>query len=615
MRNIIVGTAGHIDHGKTSLVKALTGIDADRLAEEKRRGITIDLGFAHLLLERDLQIGFIDVPGHERFVRNMLAGAAGIDVVLFVIAADESIKPQTREHFEICRMLGVSEGVVAITKSDLVESDLLELVKLEIDEFTTGSFLANAPKIAVSSTSGAGLDELRAALAQAARRVQEKNASGWLRLPIDRAFTMKGFGTVVTGTLISGTVATETEVELLPGGRRLRVRGVQVYGESEKRARAGERTAVNVTDIEPTEISRGMVLADPGRFHAVTRLDCPIDLLGSARALKHGAPVHFHIGAAEVEAEVRFLDKRAALNPGDSAFARVILNQPVPALPGDRFIIRRFSPVVTIGGGAVADIAPKRYRAGEDFAKRLNALLSGSATERVELLVSEQPFGIERETVISLTGWREIPKSNAIESAGKWLISMQRVAEIGAALRAKIREFHKDNSLLAGIPKHELKSAVMPGASSEVFEYALAGLRDVVQEGELVRLRSHKVVLREDEQQTRGSIELAFQNAGLGAPAVEEVLRTCKVDAARAKSILQMLLKEGRLVRIHPDLVLHAAALAELRAQLASRRGQQFSVPDFKDWTGVSRKYAIPILEYLDREHITVRQGDVRRIA
>ncbi|HWD99590.1 MAG TPA: selenocysteine-specific translation elongation factor, partial [Bryobacteraceae bacterium] len=306
MRNIIVGTAGHIDHGKTSLVKALTGIDADRLAEEKRRGITIDLGFAHLRLADDLRIGFIDVPGHERFVRNMLAGAAGIDMVLFVLAADESIKPQTREHFEICRMLGVKQGVIAITKADLVDPELLELVKLEIEEFTAGSFLENAPKIAVSATTGQGLADLRSALATAARAVQEKDATGWARLPIDRAFTMRGFGTVVTGTLVSGTLGAETEIELLPEGRRLRIRGLQVYGEPARRARAGERTAVNLADIEPGEIRRGMVLANPGRFNAVTRLDCRVDLLDSAKPLKNHAPVHFHIGAAEVEAEVRF---------------------------------------------------------------------------------------------------------------------------------------------------------------------------------------------------------------------------------------------------------------------------------------------------------------------
>jgi selenocysteine-specific elongation factor len=615
MRNIIVGTAGHIDHGKTSLVKALTGIDADRLAEEKRRGITIDLGFAHMRLADDLRIGFIDVPGHERFVRNMLAGAGGIDLVLFVVAADESIKPQTREHFEICRMLAVKQGVIAITKADLVDPELLELVKLEIDEFTAGSFLENAPKIAVSATTGQGLEDLRSALTTAARAVEEKNAIGWARLPIDRAFTMKGFGTVATGTLISGTLATETEVELLPEHRRLRVRGLQVYGEPARRARAGERTAVNLVDIDPAEIRRGMVLADPGRFNAVTRIDCRVDLLDSAKPLKNRAPVHFHIGAAEVEAEVRFLDKRPALKGGESAFARVAFAEPVLALPGDRFIIRKFSPVTTIGGGVVADISGKRYRAGEDFVERIETLLNGTAAARVELLAAERPFGMEQGTMIALTGLREIPATANLEKAGTWLIPGPRVSELAALLRAKITEFHKRNPLQPGIPKAELKASAMAAASNAVFEHALAATTEAVQESEVVRLRSHRIVLREDEHQARGMIESAFESAGLTAPAIGEVLKSCPLEPTRAKSILQMLLKDGRLIRIHADLVLHASAVAGLRSQLADRRGQRFSVPEFKEWTGVSRKYAIPLLEYLDREHITVRHGDFRVVS
>ncbi len=615
MRNIIVGAAGHIDHGKTSLVKALTGIDADRLPEEKRRGITIDLGFAHMRLPGDLRIGFIDVPGHEKFVRNMLAGAAGIDVVLFVIAADESIKPQTREHFEICRMLGVKAGVVAITKADLVDSELLELVKLEIEEFTAGSFLGAASKIAVSSTTGLGLDELRSALAAAAAAVQEKNAAGWLRLPIDRAFTMKGFGTVATGTLVSGIIATESEVELLPEGRRLRVRGVQVYGETARRARAGERTAVNLADIEPAEIRRGMVLAEPGRFSPATRLDCRVELLASAKPLKNHSPVHFHIGAAEVEAEVRFLDKRPALETGQSAFARIVLSEPTLALPGDRFIIRKFSPVVTIGGGVVVDISSKRYRAGEDSGSRLESLLNGTPTARLELLVAERPFGVEESTVIALTGFHQIPDSTQLERAGAWLIARSRTRELAAAVRAKIAEFHRRSPLLPGIPKPELKASTMANASTAIFEHVLASVQEAVQAADVVRLRSHKIVLREEEQQARSSIESAFEHAGLAAPSVDEVLKSCQVDPGRAKSILQMLLKDGRLVRVHTDLVLHTSALAGLRAQLAARRGQRFTVPEFKQWTGVSRKYAIPLLEYLDRERVTLRQGDLREIA
>src|SRR4051812_13867683 len=362
MKHIIVGTAGHIDHGKTALVKALTGIDADRLEEEKRRGITIDIGFAHLDLTPSLRLGFVDVPGHERFVKNMLAGVGGIDLVLFVIAADESIKPQTREHFDICRLLGIPRGIVALTKSDLVDPDLLGLVRLEAEELVAGSFLEGAPIVPVSSTTGAGLDELRAALARIAATVPDKDPRGHFRLPIDRAFTIKGFGAVVTGALISGAVQKEQEVELYPAGRRLRVRGVQVHGSKSDHAVAGQRTAVNLTDIQPSEIVRGEVLSAPGRFQAVRHIDCRLDLLGSARPLKHRAPVHFHSGTAEIEAEVRLFGGLATLLPGASANARIVLREAALLLPGDRFIIRKFSPVVTIGGGVVVDIGERRYR-------------------------------------------------------------------------------------------------------------------------------------------------------------------------------------------------------------------------------------------------------------
>jgi selenocysteine-specific elongation factor len=591
MRNIIVGTAGHIDHGKTALVKALTGTDADRLAEEKRRGITIDLGFAHLRLTDDIRLGFIDVPGHERFVRNMLAGAAGVDMVLFVISAAESIKPQTREHFEICRMLGVQAGVVALTKADLVEPELLELVQLEVDEFTTGSFLEGAAKIAVSSVTGEGLAELRRELERTARAVRPKSAAGWFRLPIDRSFTMKGFGTVVTGTLISGVLKPEQEVEVYPLGRRLRVRGLQVYGEPTEHARAGERTALNLVGIEAGEIDRGMVLSEPGRFAPVRILDCQLEFLASVKPLKNRSPVHFHTGSANVEAEIRYLD------PG---WARITLKEPVLVLPGDRFIIRRFSPVVTIGGGVVVDISAHAYVPG-----RLGAL-------RPESLVIEAPWGITEDQLIAWTGLRSTASLPGVEAAGKWLISRLRVVELRQQLIEACKKFHRDHSLLPGMPKQDLKTAVMADASAEVFDYVLAGAGELTQDGEMVRLKTHRVVLKEDEAQARTAIESSFERAGLAAPAVNDVLKESGVESARARSILQMLLREGRLTRISDELVLHVSALAQLRELLASKRGLRFSVPAFKEWTGISRKYAIPLLEYLDREHVTRREGDER---
>ncbi len=612
LKNIIVGTAGHIDHGKTSLVKALTGTDADRLAEEKRRGITIDLGFAHLRLADDIQLGFIDVPGHERFVRNMLAGAAGIDIVLFVVAADESIKPQTREHFEICRMLGVQSGVVALTKADMSDPDLVDLVRMEVDDFVAGSFLENAPKIAVSSVTGQGLDELRKALETAARQAREKSAGGLFRLPIDRAFSMRGFGTVVTGTLVSGTVQREEEVELHPSGRRLRVRGLQVYGEQTDRARAGERTAVNLADIDPGDLARGMVLAAPGRFAAVTTFDARLDLLASAKPLKHEAPVHLHLGSAEIEAEVRLLDRSPALQPGNSAWVRLVLRDSALVLPGDRFIIRMFSPVVTIGGGIVADISGRKYRRGDDFAPRLETLLNGTPRERVELLVREQPDGRTEADLVRLTGLKDLPATPALHSVGKWRIAADRVADASRELTTAVRQFHKDHPLLPGFHKQDLKGRIVPDAAPEIFEHLLAAAPDVIREGEYVRLKNHKVVLQIDEEEARRRIDTAFETAGLAAPGVQDVLKASGLEPARARAILQILLREKRLERISEDLVLHRTAIAALRQLMAGQRGRRFAIPDFKDWTGVSRKYAIPLVEYLDREHVTRREGDER---
>ena len=364
MRHVIVGTAGHIDHGKSALVLALTGTDPDRWEEEKRRGITIDLGFAHLDLGEDLRIGFIDVPGHERFVKNMLAGVGGIDLVMLIVAGDESIKPQTREHFDICKLLGIRRGLIVITKSDLVEPEVLDLVRLEVQEFAVGSFLADAPMLAVSARTGEGLDELKNELRRLSLEAPPKPTDLPFRLPIDRSFVMKGFGTVVTGTLIAGTVEKEAEVEICPLGKRARVRGIEVYNAPADRATAGQRTALNVAGTEARQITRGMVLAAPGLFQPTTSLDCTLTLLPSARPLKNHAPVHFHCGTAEMLARVVLLEDKE-MKPGATGFVQLRLSESGLFVPGDRFIIRQFSPVTTIGGGGVLDNAPSNHRPGD----------------------------------------------------------------------------------------------------------------------------------------------------------------------------------------------------------------------------------------------------------
>lgn len=622
MKNVIVGTAGHIDHGKTALVRALTGIDADRLDEEKRRGITIDIGFAHLQLTPSIRLGFVDVPGHERFVKNMLAGVGGIDMVLFVVAADESIKPQTREHFDICRLLGIPRGVVAITKTDLVDADITELVRLEMEEFVAGSFLEGAPVVPVSSATGAGLPELRAALERTAAAVPEKNAAGYFRLPVDRAFSVKGFGTVVTGTLISGTVRKEQDTELYPTGRRLRVRGLQVYGAPTEEAAAGQRSALNLADVEPSEITRGMVLSEPGRFQPAQRLDATLELLASAKPLKHRAPVHFHAGTAEIEAEVRLLDGLTALKPGERAFAQILLREPVLLLPGDRFIIRMFSPVVTIGGGTVLDTAGKRYRKADNAAARLGVLAGPEAQPRIALLVRESKYGIGVPELISRTGLIEREIESAARSSAfvflrqpqPWILDRAWFQSARERLVRAVGEFHKANPLLPGMPKQDLRSRELPESPAFLLDALLAEANQAAVEGETVRLRSHKLVLKQDEEQARAAIERAFEQAGLAVPALADVLAKSGVEPARARTLLQILLREKRLVRVSEELVFHSTAIERLRELLAARKSQRFNVGTFKDWTGISRKYAIPLLEYLDRERVTRREGDERLV-
>ncbi len=610
MKDIIVGTAGHIDHGKTALVKALTGIDADRLEEEKRRGITIDIGFAHLQLTPEIRLGFVDVPGHERFVKNMLAGVGGIDLVLFVIAADESIKPQTREHFDICRLLGIRSGIIALTKADLADPDILELARLEVDEFVAGSFLESAPVIPISSVTGLGIDVLRDELSKAAANAREKDSRGYFRLPIDRAFSLKGFGTVVTGTLISGSVSKEQEVELYPTGKRLRVRGVQVYGASASRAIAGQRTALNLADIEPAELARGMVLSEPGRFRLTKHLDCRLELLRSAKPLKHRAPVHFHSGTMEIEAEVRLFRGKTILESGADDYVRIVLREPALLLPGDRFIMRKFSPVVTIGGGTILDIGGVRYKKADDVSKRLDVLASADAAAHVALLVRESKFGMSLADLTARTGLRE----TEIANARPWMVDPDWIKSKRASLIETVRAFHKQYSLLPGVPKQDLKGRELADAPPALFEELLSGAKELVVEGETVRLRSHRLILKEDEEQARLAIERAFEQAGLAVPGVPEVLTRSGVEAQRARSLLQILIREKRLVRVAEDLVFHQSAIESLRNLLAGRKSTRFNVGAFKDWTGVSRKYAIPLLEYLDRERVTRREGDERLV-
>ncbi len=631
MKSIIVGTAGHIDHGKTALVKALTGIDADRLQEEKRRGITIDLGFANMDLPHSngetLRLGFVDVPGHERFVRNMLAGVGGIDLVLLVIAADESIKPQTREHFDILQLLGVKRGITVLTKSDAVDAETLDVVRLEVEEFLSGTFLEppRSPIVAVSSLTGAGLDELKRAMLAAAAEVQPRDSRALALLPVDRVFTMKGFGTVVTGTLVAGTIQREEELEVYPAGRRVRVRGVQVHGQSAEAAVAGQRTALNLAGTSTEDLSRGMTLAPPATFSPSRRVDVRLCLLSSApRPLKYRTRVHFHANTMETVAELAVHGARQ-LAPGLQAFARLKLPEPALLLPGDRFIIRQFSPVVTIGGGIVLDPAPiPRMPEHEPF---LQILADGTPESILTARIARRGHsGITLSRLIAETGWtRESVEAQLAKTLkdvrvlriGDLFIDAFAIVRLQQLIVKSVTDFHKKNSLVGGIAKEELREQVK--ASAEVFAAALDLLvreKNIEAVGDLVRLPGQGVVMKDEEAESKKKIEEAFAAAGLKVPALHEVIAGLKVDKSRAQKIVTLLLRDKMLVKVSDELVFHRSALEQLRRSVAAQKAKspKMDVATFKELTGVSRKYAIPLLEYLDRERVTKRVGDAREI-
>ncbi len=629
MKSVIVGTAGHIDHGKTALVKALTGIDADRLEEEKRRGITIDIGFAHLELPAPdgspIRLGFVDVPGHERFVRNMLAGVGGIDLVLLVIAADEGIKPQTREHFDICRLLAIRRGITVLTKSDAVDAETLDVVRLEVEDFVRGSFLdtAQSPMVAVSSLTGAGLDELKSALAHVASEVTAKDSAALARLPIDRVFTMKGFGTVVTGTLVAGTIRKEEELEVFPSGKRVRVRGVEVHGSSAEAAIAGQRTALNLAGLSTEDLARGMTLATADRFRSTPRVDAFLTLLPSAKPFKDGARVHFHAYTTETIAEARLYGTKQ-MKAGDEAFAQLRFAEPMLLLPGDRFIVRQFSPVVTIGGGVVLDALPLiRKQRAEDAIAFLKIMRDGSPEQVLAARVAGRgAIGLRLDDI---PGEMNIRREEAAKLAAKaglvWcnpvLVSPSAFAEVKADVLRALKKFHDANPLVSGMSKEELRDRINLGP--EVFYSVLGNLAEEKKlevAGELVHLPGRGVVMKDEEAESKKIIEQAFASAGLKVPSLKEVLAGLKVDKTRAQKIVTLLLRDKVLIKISEELVFHQSALLDLRHKIAALKttAPKIDVARFKDMTGVSRKYAIPLLEYLDRERVTRRVGDERLI-
>jgi selenocysteine-specific elongation factor len=606
---LVVGTAGHIDHGKTSLVRALTGIDTDRLAEEKRRGISIDLGFAHLAVGNGVSVSFIDVPGHERFIRNMLAGAGGVEAVLLVVAADESVKPQTREHFEICRLLGVKRGLIVLTKADLATNEQIAKTAQDVRALCGGSFLSNAPILPVSAVTGLGLPALKQQLALLAAQKTQRDRSGVARLPIDRSFTLKGFGTIVTGTLWSGTLRIGDTVELHPMNREARIRGLQVHGSAVETAVAGERAAVNLAGVDHLEIKRGFVLTHPQTLAASTAIDIAVDWLASSERSSKPRQFFFHLGTAEVMASLKPLGEQVN-------FARLTLAQPVVALPGDRFVLRQPSPAQTVAGGTVVDaFPPKRLNRTKTIA-RLASLAEAGLASRIEILVEESANGQSLDDLRRLTGFPAESLAAAIlQNPQLILISGSQLVTGRKTLdrhRLKLIEwltaFHRSNPATAGAPVAQARLGLEPALAAAV----LGNFPAIRVQGDIVALANHKPTFSDRENQDLFKIEEAFRQAGFQPPPLQQVLSGLAPDSKQARSLLEVLIKQQKLVRVSDDMVFHVEAISHLRKSLAAHKGRRFSVPEFKSWTNISRKHAIPLLEYLDRQRITRRDGDAR---
>jgi selenocysteine-specific elongation factor len=622
----VVGTAGHIDHGKTALVKALTGVDTDRLPEEKRRGITIDLGFASWITP-EYQIGFIDVPGHERFVKNMLAGVGGIDSALLVVAADESIKPQTREHFAICRLLEIPAGVVAITKSDLVERDIIDLVRLEIEELVAGSFLEGQPIVPVSSLTGAGLDDLRKALLASVAGVDDRDATTRVfRLPIDRVFTMKGFGSVITGTTYAGRLDVDAEIEVLPGGKRSRARSIQVHGEARQFASAGERTSVNLPDIATEDLHRGQQLVKPGTLRTSQVITARLDLLEDAKALKEQTRIRFHHLSAELLGNIRFVDDtEGELKPGKSAYVQIRLELPVVAVGGDRFVIRRYSPALTIGGGVILDTHLPKLSHGTRR-EILDTLAAGSLRDRVELMAKMEGLrGLSIEAVQARTGLaivtlrkelREMP-ALATYSDGRWL-HRDVIADFRRRAIEFLDAYFKTNKMAMNVPKGEFIQKLLPhSVDAALINFVLMDLgkeKIATIQGDALDIPGRSKALGGSEGEMARSIEKRFADAGLQPPPVSELIQTMTQKPKMIEGIIAFLVKQGTLVRLADGVYVHQSVIASARETIAQKKGQTIDVGQFKDLFGLSRKIAIPLLEFFDREGVTRRQGDVRQV-
>ncbi len=632
MQNVIVGTAGHVDHGKTCLIKALSGIDTDRLKEEKKRGITIELGFANLIDTDGVHIGIIDVPGHEKFVKNMLAGIGGIDLVLLVVALDEGVMPQTVEHFEILKMLQIRQGIVVLTKSDTVDSEWADMVEEDVRELIKGSFLEQAELIRVSSYTGENIDVLRQKIVtmakQAGKRREEKEL---FRLPIDRVFTMEGFGTVVTGTLVEGMCEAGEEVMVYPQERLLKIRGVQSHGQKEEKASAGQRTAINLAGIKKEELSRGQVLAYPGSLVNSTMVDATLRLFDSTqRKLKNGDRVHLSYGSAQAIGKVILLDCEV-VEAGQEALVQIRFDDPICVKRNDKFIIRFYSPVETFGGGTILNPAADKHKRGqEDIIESLRLKKTGTDMEILEQMVNEESRRFPEAK--DLAAWMDLTVSEAEQMLDtlrnkKKILHLNDGSFVGKAYWEKVSElanqvlahFHRENPIVEGMDREELKSRLAErmhlksGKKAEALIAELEKRKVITIQGSVVSLAGFTVSYSDEASQMMTDMENIYKKAGIEVPSTDELVGAYK-DRKQARQVLSELTKKGILVKAGTGVLMHKEhwdrALSVLRDHLASH--PQITLGEFRDLLGTSRKYAVMLLETYDQMKITKKIGDAR---
>ena len=622
MRHVILGTAGHIDHGKSALVRALTGIDPDRLKEEKERGITIDLGFADLRYPDDVVVGIVDVPGHERLVKNMLAGAGGIDLVLLVIAADEGIMPQSREHLSICNLLRIKSGLIAITKTDLVEQDWLHLVEDDTRDFVRGTFLEKAPIITVSAKTLSNVDRLRENIHDAALQIKSKPTEGIFRLPIDRVFTLKGFGTVITGTAVSGKLSVDEHVEILPSGIRSKVRGLHSHGNPMQSAYAGQRVAINLQGVDKDAIRRGDSIVIPEKLIPTKKIDATVELLPTAPVLKSKSLVHFHLGTSETIARIILYEKNE-VRGGERCYCQCRLREPVISMSGDRYIIRRFSPVETIGGGAVLDPSSRR-RSKKEGIEDLKIFDAGNLSEKIATKI--QKAGIYGIRVPFIEGWineelpvisqslEELKKSKKLRQFESIFIHEHAFSLFQHTVKKILDSFHKTNPLKTGIFKEDLRARFH--IEPKLFSNLIHALEDVVVEKESVRLKTFNVGFSKIDETKKTEILSLLDQRGFQPPLKDEIQKSLKIDQKNLSDMLGLMVKEGSLIRIHDTIYITFNLYEKMiqQLQIFYRKKSEMTVAEFRDLLGTSRKYALPFLEYLDSKKVTMRVGDVRKL-